>query len=149
MVSLAPPSARRISASTKVKSNKPLYASQGTIPHLPVPRLASTLAKYLETILPLQTREEYAASAKAVREFGESDFAQTLQSRLEARAAEKDSWLSEWWNDIAYMGYRGRIVPEVNYFYIHRQGLGKGASQTERASHLIRAIVEFKKMADR
>jgi carnitine O-acetyltransferase len=143
------PAARRISASAKVKSAKPLYASQDTIPHLPIPRLSSTLAKYLESILPLQTREEYAESAKLVREFGESQYGQTLQQRLESRAAERPSWLSEWWNDIAYMGYRGRIVPEVNYFYIHKKGAGKGASQTERAAQLVRAIVEFKKLVDR
>jgi len=142
------PAARRISASAKVKSDKPLYASQNTIPHLPVPRLSSTLSKYLETILPLQTREEYAVSARLVREFGESEYGQTLQKRLQDRAAERPSWLSEWWNDIAYMGYRGRIVPEVNYFYIHKRGLGKGASQTERAAALVRAIVEFKKLVD-
>jgi carnitine O-acetyltransferase len=142
------PAARRISASASAKSDKPLYASQNTIPHLPVPRLSSTLAKYLESILPLQTREEYAESARTIREFGQSDYAATLQKRLEDRAAERPSWLSEWWNDIAYMGYRGRIVPEVNYFYIHKRGLGKGASQTERAAALTRAIVEFKKLVD-
>jgi carnitine O-acetyltransferase len=83
-----------------------------------------------------------------VREFGESDFGHVLQGRLEARAAEKDSWISEWWNEAAYMGYRGRLIPNVSYFYVHKQGIGKGASQTERAAQLVRATVEFKKLVD-
>lgn len=131
------------------KSDKPLYAAQGSIPHLPVPRLASTLHKYLETLVPISERDEYAASSKAVREFAESDFSRVLQGRLEQRAAEKDNWISEWWNDVAYFGYRGRIIPNVSYFYIHKKGIAKGASQTERASQLTRAVVEFKKLVDR
>ena len=47
------------------------------------------------------------------------------------------------------MGYRGRIVPNVNYFYTHQKGLGKGESQEDRAAELVRAIVEFKKLVDR
>jgi len=72
-----------------------------------------------------------------------------LQERLEKRASEKDSWLSEWWNDAAYMGYRGRIIPNVSYFYVHKRGLGKGQSQEDRAAELVRATVEFKKLVDR
>lgn len=72
-----------------------------------------------------------------------------LQERLEKRASEKESWLSEWWNDAAYMGYRGRIIPNVSYFYTHKRGLGKGQSQEDRAAELIRATVEFKKLVDR
>ena len=47
------------------------------------------------------------------------------------------------------MGYRGRIVPNVNYFYVHTRGIGKGEKQEERAAELVRATVEFKKLADR
>lgn len=47
------------------------------------------------------------------------------------------------------MGYRGRIVPNVSYFYVHKRGLGKGESQEDRAAELVRATVEFKKLVDR
>ncbi|WVQ72228.1 hypothetical protein IAR50_001777 [Cryptococcus sp. DSM 104548] len=136
------------SAPRKQAPRKPLYASQPSIPHLPVPSLASTLHKYLESLPPLLSPEELAKSEKAVNTFLHSDQAKTLQQRLEQRAAEKDSWLSEWWNEGAYMGYRDRIVPNVNYFYIHKRGLGQGKGQTERAAELIRATVEFKKLVD-
>lgn len=140
---------RNLSATSAKKSDKPLYASQDSIPHLPVPRLSSTLTKYAESILPYQNREEFAESSKKIREFADSDFGHELQKRLQDRAAEKPSWISEWWNHDAYMGYRGRIVPEVNYFYVHKKGSNKGASQTEWASQLVRAVVEFKGLVDR
>jgi len=47
------------------------------------------------------------------------------------------------------MGYRGRIVPNVSYFYIHKRGVGKGKAQEERAAELVRATVEFKALVDR
>lgn len=47
------------------------------------------------------------------------------------------------------MGYRGRIIPNVSYFYIHKRGLGGGQSQEDRAAELVRATVEFKKLVDR
>ncbi|GMK56889.1 hypothetical protein CspeluHIS016_0307290 [Cutaneotrichosporon spelunceum] len=130
------------------KSDKPLYASQGSVPHLPVPRLASTLSKYLESVVPLSDREQYVSSAKAVREFANSDFSRVLQERLEQRAKESQNWIEDWWNEVAYFGYRGRLIPNVSYFYIHKKGLAKGASQTERAAQLTRAVVEFKKLVD-
>lgn len=104
--------------------------------------------KYLETLSPLQSNEEHQASRRKMDEFLASPQAKELQSRLEERARAKDSWLSEWWNEVAYMGYRGRIVPDVNYFYVHRLGIGKGKGQEERAAELVRAVVEYKKLVD-
>ena len=130
-------------------SDHPLYASQSTLPHLPVPTLSSTFHKYLETVQPLQTQEQHLQTQGLVDKFLKSDFSKTLQGRLEKRAQEKNSWLSEWWNDVAYMGYRDRLVPNVSYFYVHKRGLGQGQSQEDRAAELVRATVEFKKLVDR
>ncbi|WVW81207.1 hypothetical protein I302_103198 [Kwoniella bestiolae CBS 10118] len=134
--------------SSSISSVKPLYASQPTLPHLPVPTLNSTFHKYLETLQPLLTKEEYKRNESLVSSFLKSDFSRTLQKRLEDRSKSRESWLSEWWNDTAYMGYRGRIIPDVSYFYIHKRGLGKGVGQEERAAELVRATVEFKKLVD-
>jgi carnitine O-acetyltransferase len=114
-----------------------------------VPSLSSTFHKYLETLVPLQSPSEHAKSIEIVQSFLASEYSKTLQSRLEKRAAERDSWLSEWWNDAAYMGYRGRIIPNVSYFYVHKRGLGKGQNQEDRAAELVRAVAEFKKLVDR
>jgi carnitine O-acetyltransferase len=150
-LSLAP--ARSLSTTKPLKqvspTSKPLYASQSSLPKLPIPTLSSTIHKYLETLKPLLTPSQFETSTSAAQEFLHSDFSKTLQKRLEERAGSRDSWLSEWWNEAAYMGYRGRLVPNVSYFYIHGKGLGKGASQEDRAAELIRGVVEFKKLVDR
>lgn len=140
---------RPLRQATPSITSKPLYASQATLPHLPVPTLSSTFNKYLETIAPLQSTDQHSKSTELVKSFLSSELASTLQGRVEKRAGERDSWLSEWWNETAYMGYRGRIVPNVSYFYVHTRGCGKGEKQEERAAELVRATVEFKKLTDR
>lgn len=92
-----------------------------SLPHLPVPTLEETAARYIKSIetfhvapspsdssTPLPT---YAASLAAVEEFKTSPLVKTLQERLLKRAEEKRSWLSEWWNEAAYFGWRGPVVP--------------------------------------
>ena len=139
--------ARTSSAPAESNSNsspKPLYASQHLLPHLPVPSLSSTFNKYLETLQPHLDQAGLSRNTSHVKEFLQSPLSSTLQARLEARASERESWLSEWWNEAAYMSYRDSIVPNVNYFYLHRQGLAKGASQTRRAAELVRGARIFR-----
>ncbi len=93
----------------------PMLAYQRSLPHLPVPTLASTTAKYLETVQPHLTKDEFRRTKDAVEEFASSDLGKDLQKRLEARATDTKThpnWIAEWWNDAAYMGYRG-----TNVFY--------------------------------
>lgn len=42
------------------------------------------------------------------------------------------------------MGYRDSIVPNVNYYYLHKKGLANGASQTRRAAEIIRGMRLFR-----
>lgn len=91
----------------------PTYAFQRSLPHLPVPTLESTTSKYLETVRPHLTTAEYAETKKAVEEFAKSDLAHQLQDRLLKRAGDVEkhpNWLAEWWNEAAYMGYRGKVA---------------------------------------
>lgn len=127
-------------------SAKPLYAAQAEIPHLPVPTLSSTFHKYVESIEPHITPEALKTNKEHVKQFLESPLSSTLQKRLEERAAEKECWLTEWWNETAYMGYRDSIVPNVNYYYVHTQGLGKGASQTRRAAEIVLGVRNFREL---
>ena len=109
--------ARPLSSSTARKNDAPpgyfvdtsvgpLLRFEKSLPNLPVPSIASTAAKYLETVRPHLTDAEYTETRKAVDEFVSSSHVAELQKRLQKRAEGTDSWLSEWWNDAAYMGYR-------------------------------------------
>ena len=128
----------------------PMLRFEASLPRLPVPTLASTAAKYLETVRPHLSTEEYAATQGAVSRFLASDQSKELQARLEARAADpsKASWLAEWWNEAAYMGYRDPVVVFVSYFYVFMDDATR-SSQARRAATLVKALLPFRELVER
>ena len=127
----------------------PMLRYQASLPRLPVPPLPSTLSKYLETVRPHLTAAELARTEAAVRAFGSSPQGAELQKRLEARAAEPGmkSWLADWWNDAAYMGYRDSVVVNVSYFYVHVDDKTRRDS-AKRAASLIKALLPFRELVE-
>ena len=68
------------------------------------------------------------------------------------KGAVRDSWLAEWWNEVAYMGYRDPVVVFVSYFYVHLElDYGKGVlgkNQAGRAAALLKAMMRFREMVE-
>ena len=123
---------------------------EASLPRLPVPPLASTAAKYLESVQPHLTPEEFSKTTAVVQNFVESDHAKELQKRLEARAADPNvkNWLADWWNDVAYMAYRDPVVVYVSYFYVHKDDVRK-PGQAKRAAQLLKAALAFRSLVER
>jgi carnitine O-acetyltransferase len=96
---------------------------QSSLPRLPVPTLPSTASKYLESVRPHLSPAAYTHTESVVKTFLASPEATELQRRLENRATQADpeikNWLSQWWNDYAYLGYRDPVVVFVSYFFVH------------------------------
>ncbi|KAJ7021589.1 acyltransferase ChoActase/COT/CPT [Mycena alexandri] len=153
--SLAMPPARKSSTEVPPKgyaidpSAGPMLRYQASLPRLPVPTISSTAHKYLESTRPHLTPAEYAQTEAAVHAFMQSEQAAELQKRLEARAAEPGrlNWLSDWWNDVAYMGYRDPVVVFVSYFYVHVNDPLR-TKPAERAASLIKAMLPFRSMTE-
>lgn len=127
----------------------PMLRYQASLPHLPVPPISSTLAKYLESVKPHLTSAEFTRTEAVVREFGSSPQAAELQKRLEARAADPEikSWLADWWNDAAYMGYRDPVVVYVSYFYVHVEDRAR-RDAAKRAASLVKAMLPFRHLVE-
>ena len=122
---------------------------QASLPPLPVPSLSSTLSKYIETVQPLLTPAQLEHTKTSAKEFLSSPIAATLQERLKQRAERVgDNWLSDWWNDAAYMGYRDPVVVFVSYFFVHVQDRARTAG-TSRAAALIKAMLPFRDLVER
>ncbi|KAG9315613.1 Choline/Carnitine o-acyltransferase-domain-containing protein [Chiua virens] len=122
---------------------------QASLPHLPVPPLTSTIAKYLESVQPHLTPAEYASTRAAAESFLTSPLASKLQARLEARAQDPSvkNWLADWWNEVAYMGYRDPVVVFVSYFYVHLDDVRRRTA-AGRAARLIKALLPFRAMTE-
>ncbi|KNZ57092.1 hypothetical protein VP01_2243g1 [Puccinia sorghi] len=112
------------------------YQHQGSLPNLPVPELEATATKYFRSILPLVSQQEpnsptasddtptpaYKHTKACVEDFLRSPLVKELQNRLKKRAQEegRENWLSEWWNELAYMAYRDPLIPSSNYYIAHK-----------------------------
>lgn len=131
-------------------SQGPMLRFQASLPKLPVPTLSSTGSKYLETVRPHLSDAEFATTQSTVNDFLKSGQAAELQKRLEARAAEPGltNWLSDWWNDAAYMGYRDPVVVNVSYYYVHVQDKRR-RDAPKRAASLVKAMLPFREMVER
>ena len=131
-------------------SKGPMLRFEESLPKLPVPTLQETAKRYLKSVHPLLSRQEYAATQRAVEDFikpgGQGE---TLQKRLKARAEEpgQKNWLAEWWDQAAYLTYRDPVVPYVSYFYSHRDDR-KRRDPATRAAAITTAALEFKKEVD-
>jgi carnitine O-acetyltransferase len=123
---------------------------EDSLPRLPVPTLEETAKRYLKSVHPLLSKQEYDATTKAVNEFvAPGGPGETLQKRLVERRENPDTrnWIAEWWNEAAYMAYRDPVVPYVSYFYSHRDDK-KRRNPAKRAAAMSTAVLEFKKMVD-
>lgn len=127
----------------------PMLRYQASLPRLPVPTLSSTAYKYLETVRPHLTPTAFAKTESVVKAFLASSQAVELQKRLEQRAADPEikNWLSDWWNEAAYMGYRDPVVVFVSYFFVHLDDRLR-RDPAKRASALIKAILPFRHMTE-
>lgn len=123
---------------------------EDSLPQLPVPTLEETGRKYLKSVHPLLSTEEYQKTQKAVEEFikpgGEGE---PLQKRLIARSQDPkhQNWLFEWWNSAAYLTYRDPVVPYVSYFYSYRDDKAR-KNPAKRAAAVATSVLEFKRQVD-
>lgn len=131
-------------------SAPPMLRYQASLPKLPIPSLQATATKYLETVRPLVTPAAFARTESAVKDFIASPQAAELQRRLEERRSKEGmkNWISEWWNDVAYMSYRDPVVVFVSYFYVHVDDrLCK--EPAKRAASLVKAMLPFRELVER
>lgn len=131
-------------------SKGPMLRFQESLPKLPVPTLQQTAETYLKSVHPLFSAEEYARTKAAVEEFIRPGGAgEKLQKKLEAKAADPSTknWMIDWWNNIAYLGYRDPVVPYVSYFYSYKDDK-KRRNPAKRAAAITTGALKFKKMVD-
>lgn len=88
-----------------------LHDDREGLPRLPVPALEDTLHKYLKTVKPLVTDDEFRLTEELVSKFKSPEgVGPKLQQKLQERANTKENWLYDWWMNTAYLDYRWPVV---------------------------------------
>jgi Choline/Carnitine o-acyltransferase. len=68
------------------------FEHDDSLPSLPVPSLQHTLERYLDSVKPFVTEEEFAQTKKIVSEF-EQGIGKTLHEKLLRRAKRERNWV--------------------------------------------------------
>ncbi|XP_078621988.1 peroxisomal carnitine O-octanoyltransferase-like isoform X1 [Branchiostoma floridae x Branchiostoma japonicum] len=89
------------------------WQHQDTLPPLPVPDLQHTMDRYLESVKPHVTAEEYKRAEEAVRQFLDGDGPE-LHRQLLDRASTRKNWLEDWWLEFAYLRFRKPLPLNLN-----------------------------------
>lgn len=129
-----------------------LFAFQNKLPDLPVPALAQTLEMYKQSIIPFypmgQNDAEYISYCNKIDKFATSE-GELLQDKLQAFSNGKRNWLSEFWDNYAYLDYRDPVSPYVSYFYSHKDiNSIVGKDQVYKAAAIIKLVCDYASMVE-
>ena len=92
------------------------FAAQDKLPKLPIPELESTLQKYLNALMPLQTTKEHNETKAAAEDFLRNE-GKDLQEKLKKYATGKSSYIEQFWYD-SYLNFDNPVVLNLNPFFL-------------------------------
>ncbi|KAI9015355.1 acyltransferase ChoActase/COT/CPT [Hyaloraphidium curvatum] len=165
----APAAARTMATAAAEKT----FQNQSKLPHLPVPSIEETRAKFLKSCIPIaRSQGEWDALKAKWDDFVEGKeagkpSAKELQDRLLKFAKEEEAatgnWLDRLWLRKAYLEYRDSVVINVSYWMAFDNSPLQPAAllanppaagtfsewQLKRAANLTRALLVYKGMIDR
>ncbi|KAJ9617246.1 carnitine O-acetyltransferase yat1 [Cladophialophora chaetospira] len=118
------------------------FAAQDKLPKLPIPDLESTMKRYLDTLVPLQSSQEHNDTRAAVRDFLEND-GKDLQDRLKKYATGRTSYIEQFWYD-SYLNYDNPVVLNLNpFFLLEDDPTPARNNQVTRAASLVISALSF------
>eukprot|EP01130_Rhizamoeba_saxonica_P011387 TRINITY_DN4733_c0_g1_i2.p1 TRINITY_DN4733_c0_g1~~TRINITY_DN4733_c0_g1_i2.p1 ORF type:complete len:194 (-),score=39.65 TRINITY_DN4733_c0_g1_i2:68-649(-) len=120
-----------------------IQVHQNRLPRLPVPSLADTGLKYLDTVEPLVLPFQYQVAQENVRDFIEGQGKELYEKLLLRNQTEPYSWLETWWNEKAYFEYRERLPINVS-FQMEFPDCSEDTRGEDRGAHLIFLILLFR-----
>jgi len=128
--------------------NPLLYSYQGALPKLPVPAVKDTLTRYLRSVRPLLTDEEYEDMALLAEEF-QNGIAGRLQRYLVAKSWWASNYVSDWWEEFVYLHSRDAIMVNSNFYAMDLALTRPTDRQTARAATLIQACLRWRSQLDK
>jgi len=118
------------------------FRYQILLPQLPIPEIGDTCDRFLETVEPLLTEDEFAETRAATEEFLHGKGVE-MQESLQTYAEAQDNYVDKFWDD-AYLKYDVPIVVNVNpYFVLEDDPTPARNNQMERAVNLVMSALKF------
>ncbi|XP_041074163.1 carnitine O-palmitoyltransferase 1, liver isoform-like isoform X2 [Polyodon spathula] len=125
-----------------------LYSFQTSLPRLPVPAVADTMKRYLESARPLMDDEQYNRMEALAKDF-EVNLGPRLQWYLKLKSWWATNYVSDWWEEYIYLRGRGPIMVNSNYYAMDYLYVYPTKIQSARAGNTIHAILLYRQKLDR
>lgn len=122
------------------------YSLQDALPSLPVPDLNQTCRKFLESVRPLLTDEEYAVSKQKVEDFRKKE-GKSLHNDLWKYSFTVRNWVEQTWEWGAYLSQRSPLPVYSNWYGIDGNAPDP-ANRFVRLASLVIGALKFKKELD-
>uniref|UniRef100_A0A803T978 Carnitine O-palmitoyltransferase 1, muscle isoform n=1 Tax=Anolis carolinensis TaxID=28377 RepID=A0A803T978_ANOCA len=111
-----------------------LYSFQTSLPKLPVPRVADTIQRYLESVRPLLDEERFLDM-------------EALYLLLKSWWAT--NYVSDWWEEYIYLRGRSPIMVNSNYYVMDFLYTTPTHLQAARAGNAVHSILLYRRRLDR
>ncbi|XP_078002106.1 palmitoyl thioesterase CPT1C isoform X3 [Phascolarctos cinereus] len=125
-----------------------LYTYQRSLPHLPLPSTVGTVAKYLESVRPLLSDEDFQALSSQAQVFLHTE-APRLQSLLGLKAWWAANYVSDWWGEYVYLRSRSPLLGNSNFYILDFLSVAPTPLQAARAGNAVYAMMRFREQLGR
>ncbi|CAG0921197.1 unnamed protein product [Notodromas monacha] len=144
-----------------------LYSYQQSLPRLPLPSLEGTLERFLRSLKPLETAEEFAETTRLAEEFRlglgkklqryvwlKSWFVPHLtflwlECFLDFLSRWSTNYVSDWWEEYVYLRGRSPLMVNSNFYCIDMLMEPLTNVQAARAASMIYGALLFRRLLDR
>ncbi|XP_068081222.1 carnitine O-palmitoyltransferase 1, liver isoform isoform X2 [Anabrus simplex] len=125
-----------------------LYSYQGSLPRLPLPSVEATMKRYLRSVHPLLSTEDYMRMEKLAAEF-QNGIGKKLQRYLVLKSWWSTNYVSDWWEEYVYLRGRSPLMVNSNFYGIDAILIQPTHVQSARAATVIYSSLQYRRLIDR
>ncbi|XP_053407810.1 carnitine O-palmitoyltransferase 1, liver isoform-like [Mercenaria mercenaria] len=119
----------------------PCFYFEPLLPRLPIPDLNATLDRFLASMKPILSDEDFIELLTATETFRVNE-GPKLQQYLKNRSINKRNWVEDFWLQMAYLGWREPSAINVNCYAVDRKTVPT-TNQLARAANIIYSAVKY------
>ena len=128
--------------------NPKLMIYQHVLPKLPLPPLNDTVARYLLSVKPLLSPEEYEKTIAVSKDFKKT-LGWRLQWYLRAKRFFTPNYVTDWWETYVYLYGRSPIMINSNYYGLDMVRFNAKRTQTARAANIVSSLLTIRSKIDK
>ncbi|XP_036281610.1 carnitine O-palmitoyltransferase 1, brain isoform isoform X3 [Pipistrellus kuhlii] len=125
-----------------------LFSYQRSLPRQPVPSAQDTVRKYLESVRPVLSDEDFAWTAGLAQEFLRLQAA-LLQWYLRLKSWWASNYVSDWWEEFVYLRSRNPLMVNSNYYMMDFLYVTPTPVQAARAGNAVHALLLYRQRLER